>query len=253
MNHFAVPVYYAGTTYQYAPWHYPFVLTAITIPIFILVFFFIGCIYIILFKKAPEFFFILLQAFFPLLILAEPSVPKYDGIRHFLPAIPFILVVCGLGMFYLQKIFSKKGLQNIYFLILTTLIFYTFYFSFYKTHPFYGIYYNEISQITKIQNNFELDYFGQSYKQLIPKLQNHTNTSFWVPFATDAFLYYQTQGYIDKTIKISYNCPECSYLILLNRQGFISSDPHIQSILKRDTPYYSLMFHDYPILLVYKL
>jgi len=95
-----VPVHYLGTTYRYdrAPWHYPFVMTLVTVPAGLLVFAGIGV------RKARggsgergTGVLILASALLHLLVFALPVVPKYDGVRLFMPAFPFIACLAGIG------------------------------------------------------------------------------------------------------------------------------------------------------------
>ena len=95
-----VPVHYFGTTYreERAPWHYPFVMTLVTVPVGLLVFAGIGA------RRARAGTrqdgvgaLILASALLHLVVLALPMVPKYDGVRLFMPAFPFIACLAGIG------------------------------------------------------------------------------------------------------------------------------------------------------------
>lgn len=95
-----VPVHYLGTTYRdrSAPWHYPFVLTLATVPLGLLVFAGLGCRC----ARPREahgrlVILILASGLLHLVVVALPKVPKYDGVRLFLPAFPFIACLAGLG------------------------------------------------------------------------------------------------------------------------------------------------------------
>jgi len=101
VDRWKVPVYYLGTVYAktYAPWHYPFVLTAFTIPLGVLACLAAGMVRGVR-KRGSE-------ARMPLLALinfaavlavaALPFAPKYDGVRLFLPAFPFAAWLAGDG------------------------------------------------------------------------------------------------------------------------------------------------------------
>ena len=95
-----VPVHYLGTTYrtQRAPWHYPFVMTLVTVPLGLLVFSGIGAGGAMRRGgKRGAGILMLANALLPLAVLALPMVPKYDGVRLFMPAFPFIACLAGVG------------------------------------------------------------------------------------------------------------------------------------------------------------
>ncbi|MFW6158231.1 MAG: ArnT family glycosyltransferase [Planctomycetota bacterium] len=94
----AVPVHYLGRTYRErpAPWHYPLVLTLVTVPVGLLVFAGLGCGAAWRGRKEIA---VLIGAsgWIHLLVFVVPSVPKYDGVRLFLPAFPFLACLAGVG------------------------------------------------------------------------------------------------------------------------------------------------------------
>lgn len=99
-----LPVYYLGTAYKEspAPWHYPFVMLAVTTPLPILAAV-VAASGVILrrlraqWKKRGFETLLLLNAAFPVLLFAVPGVPKYDGVRLLMTAFPFIAALAALG------------------------------------------------------------------------------------------------------------------------------------------------------------
>ncbi|MFO7898688.1 MAG: glycosyltransferase family 39 protein, partial [Planctomycetota bacterium] len=93
-----VPVHYFGRTYRErpAPWHYPLVLTAATVPVGLLVFAVLGCGAAVSGRKKIGLL-IAASGLVHLLAFVVPSVPKYDGVRLFLPAFPFLACLAGVG------------------------------------------------------------------------------------------------------------------------------------------------------------
>jgi len=123
-----IPVYYLGVAYDSppAPWHYPFVMTLVTTPLLTLVAAGAGVLRTwrgwgkgkggmkakgasgtdlstspkptdARSLRATAFLFVIAFAV-PLLVMALPGVPRYDGVRLFLPAFPFLACLAGLGM-----------------------------------------------------------------------------------------------------------------------------------------------------------
>ncbi len=100
-------VFYLGQIWndRAAPWHYPWVMTAVTIPLLTLLASFLGCIPFRQMKLASadestichrRLMLLAGQACFPLLIFSLP-VARYDGVRLFLVASPFLAVLAGVG------------------------------------------------------------------------------------------------------------------------------------------------------------
>ncbi len=118
----AIPVYYLGKTYADVPppWHYPLVLTAVTIPSGLLLTSLAGFIRAIRpssqvsgVKTSTPYssagdrhkigLLIIFNALFPILLMSLPGIPKYDGVRLFLPAFPFLAILSGLGLEWLTE------------------------------------------------------------------------------------------------------------------------------------------------------
>jgi 4-amino-4-deoxy-L-arabinose transferase-like glycosyltransferase len=100
-----IPVHYLGTTYRdrVAPWHYPFVMLLATTPLPV----FAGAAggawaaarRLRADWRGASFEALLLWAFaFPVLLLAAPGVPKYDGVRLMMPACPFLAILAAEGL-----------------------------------------------------------------------------------------------------------------------------------------------------------
>ena len=102
-----VPVAVFGQTYTHAPYWYTLVMLLLTTPIFVLVFFAIGILFIV--KKGKEWDWVfLLNALFPLVFFSLPGVYRYDGIRLFLISFPFICLVAARGIQSTVKMFTKQ-------------------------------------------------------------------------------------------------------------------------------------------------
>jgi len=105
----SVPVHYLGTTYraERAPWHYPFVMTLVTVPLGLLLFAGIGAGGAVRRGGTRGAGVLMLaSALLPLVVLALPMVPKYDGVRLFMPAFPFVACFAGIGG---AKIWAWRG------------------------------------------------------------------------------------------------------------------------------------------------
>lgn len=101
LTHFPIPTYYFGETYWWAPWHYPLVMTAITLPIPVMAFALVGGVSGLRDedrRRRNATLFFAVNALVPIAALMSPSTPKYDGVRLFLPAMPFLAALAGVGL-----------------------------------------------------------------------------------------------------------------------------------------------------------
>ncbi len=94
-----VPSLYCGTVYDHAypPWHYPLVMAGITLPPAILTAALLGAGRILRRKEAGAGW-LGLHLAFTLGLACLPGVPRYDGVRLFLAAFPFLALLAGRGM-----------------------------------------------------------------------------------------------------------------------------------------------------------
>ena len=108
-----IPVYYLGVTYDKypPPWHYPFILTTVTVPLGLLVAALLG-----LWQTArkwradPTCSLVLINLIVIYGVAAFPWVPKYDGARLFLPAFPFVAGLAAMGIVWVM--FLPIGRQS---------------------------------------------------------------------------------------------------------------------------------------------
>ena len=97
----SIPTYYLGTAYKEitAPWHYPIVMTFATLPPVVLVLTILGIARIAKAKFADSIgTLILLNIITCIGIMVLPRAQKYDGVRLFLPAFPFIASLAGMTL-----------------------------------------------------------------------------------------------------------------------------------------------------------
>jgi 4-amino-4-deoxy-L-arabinose transferase-like glycosyltransferase len=103
LHHYPVAIYYLGRTHLYAPWHYPLVITAITTPTSLLALMLLGLWRGLRRHFRPALFVLLCGGSF-LLASSLPTSPKYNGIRLFLPAFPFLCLLAGIGFSWLSRL-----------------------------------------------------------------------------------------------------------------------------------------------------
>jgi 4-amino-4-deoxy-L-arabinose transferase-like glycosyltransferase len=112
LRHYPVLVYYLGHIYKYAPWHYPFLLTGVTVPTLILLFLLGGGVNTVGTKRTDSAcsarWLLLICGLGFLLPSALPFAPKYNGVRLFLPAFPFLMGLAGGGFAWLLASLTQR-------------------------------------------------------------------------------------------------------------------------------------------------
>jgi len=111
-----VETFYFFRTYgeKPAPWHYPLVMTFVTLPPGILA----ACIYGSIrswstVRRSPLVPLLFLNLAVIYGVASLPNVPKYDGVRLVLPAFPFLACLAGMGIAELWECLSRKFRKRI--------------------------------------------------------------------------------------------------------------------------------------------
>jgi len=215
LRHYPVDVYYLGRTYHYAPWHYPLVMTAVTTPPLVLLLALVGLTNLRR-PRTPQqeqrqavALLLVLGAGVSLLFASLPFAPKYNGVRLFLPAFPFIAALAGAGFGRLvdglQLVVTRwrpavAAQANrvlsaaIAFLLLLPSLLGTV-----ATHPHQLAYYNALigGPVGARARGFETIYWGGVYLDALPELNRlpEGSTLYITPAGVISLLvFYQRAG-----------------------------------------------------------
>jgi len=150
------------------PWHYLPVWISITTPICYSVLFLIGLIFAI--KNTYTNFSSTLPIQFSLFMFAPPILAViilnstvYNAWRHVYFVYPYLLLIAVYGFTQLTKAIKKRlFVKIISFSTLSSILFVCTFMII--NHPFQNVYFNSLAG-KNIRQNFELDYWGLSYKQ----------------------------------------------------------------------------------------
>lgn len=117
--HQSTAVYYLDKIWGYgrpnAPWHYPFVITAVALPLPTAVLAACGILQTLFHPvRRPVSVFFLLLALTFLAVSALPGSPKYDGERLFFPAFPFLALLAGGGFAGLAALARQAAFASHY-------------------------------------------------------------------------------------------------------------------------------------------
>ena len=176
-RHAAYNVWYLGKLYQYAPWHYPFVLTAVATPALVLALSLVGIVRSWPRRGSdPNRALLILGLAIALLPSALPTSPKYNGVRLFLPAFPFLAALAGGGFACAQgKVVrwlraegpAKALLSALVCAALGAALLFPGARGVLRTHPYQLAYYNALVGGTRgaTERGFETIYWGQVYQE----------------------------------------------------------------------------------------
>ena len=197
------PVLYLGNYVESTnlPWHYIPLWITITTPLFYVFNFFVGLYSSIksTFKSPLNFstrrkrddLIFLLCFFLPLLAVIIRKSVLYDGWRHTFFIYPALLIIFLTGLLHLFKFIKIKLKRQSYkfghailiLIILFSLI--STVHTMIKYHPYQNIYFNILAG-KDVKNNFELDYWGLSYRKALEYiLKNDTSQSIKVYVEND--------------------------------------------------------------------
>jgi hypothetical protein len=175
-GHAAYNVWYLGRLWQYAPWHYPFVMTAVTAPVLVVVLGVVGIVRTFQRRLSDaDRVLLLLGLIVTLVPSALPGSPKYNGVRLFLPAFPFLAALAGGGYAWVERALmqllkaeaqQKRRLSALAAAALGALLLYPGANGVIRTHPYQLAYYNEVVGGTAgaTRRGFETIYWGQVFE-----------------------------------------------------------------------------------------
>lgn len=220
MTHADVPVFYLGAQYLEAPFHYPFVITLVTIPVVSLVVILIGMARCHSGRTAPATLYIAMNALVPLIVVAMPGIPKYDGARLFLPTFPFLALLLGRGLAALLGRLSRPRARRAALGAYTLGLVATAVPAVAKVHPYEFGYFNELvgGYRGAAALGFESEYWGSSYRALIPWLNQNADKALRVPIGSHLLAVSKRYGELDRSLSLGKR-NRYDYLVLLTRQG----------------------------------
>ncbi len=240
--HGGIPVFVLGNTYQFAPWWYTSLMFLVTTPALILVLFIIGAFWTVRHGKTWDKV-MLVNALYPLALFSLPGVYRYDWVRLFLPAFPFVVLVAARAI-------TRKRLFFIVILWAVTLIT-----SVIRIHPWESAYYNElVGGISGAQKlGFETEFWGNSYLGVLPWMNANKSHPMCVTPTTNQMYYYQAMGQLAPDVVFSAPVGVCEYAIVLMRQGLFIKDPFIASVASSQKPMHTVSVDGVPLVAVYDI
>jgi 4-amino-4-deoxy-L-arabinose transferase-like glycosyltransferase len=243
-NHGPIPVYYLGEVYYgNTPWHYPFILTVVTVPCVMLLA--IGYYGIAARKRAIDCF-LILSALIPIAAIALFSPCKNDGVRLFLSAFPFIGMMASLGIYEYFRRYSHAKLAVCAIISCVSIVF-----AIGEYHRYQECYFNEVVVASHAEAAFETEYHTCAYQELVPWLNERPHSKVYAPVMGDRLIIHKALGTLNPAFEFgAYK--QADYIIILAREG--SFDEVAWSYyFSNQTPVFAIKEgNGIPILSVYK-
>ncbi len=251
--HGSVPVYVLGTTYERVGWWYTSLMFLMTTPVFVLIFFLIGAIYAV--RKGRIWDRVMFaNAIYPVLFFSLPWVYRYDWVRLFLAAFPFVCLLAGKGIVVIISSFRPSARITGMIIIFVVWIA-TVYNSVVRIHPWESAYYNEIvgGISGASQLGFETEFWGNAYVSVLPWMNEHKKDMMCVTPTTHPFYYYQAMGQIESGVVFNAKRDACHFAVVLMRQGLFIQDPFIQRVVQTTHPVYTVSVDGVSLVNVYNI
>jgi hypothetical protein len=242
VDHQSTAVFYNGRIWGYlygspAPWTYPWVITGVSLPEFVLVFAAIGIARALFqVRNRPVQVLFVTLALFPLLVSSLPNAPKYDGERLFFAAFAFIALLAGGGYAGLVSVLSwgwrAGGFYNAYrawlagFVLMLIALWGIIDLA--RTHP------NELNYFNRLvggadgayDQGFETSYWGEAMNdEVVDWLNNNTRPGQKVlPMAMNGGVLEHLQEWrkLRRDVDFTPQEPPFDYYLLQVRQGFLA-------------------------------
>jgi hypothetical protein len=161
---------------QNVPWHYLPVWICVTIPLFYIILFLLGLVFVVKntlknFKSTVPIQLFLFVFASPILAVIILHSTIYDSWRHIYFVYPFLILIAVYGFLQLiQTIKNPVVLNTVVSFTVVSFIFTSFFMI--KNHPYQNVYFNILAG-NNIREKYELDYWGLSYKQGLEYILAH--------------------------------------------------------------------------------
>ncbi len=259
--------YYFGHAYSSTPWHYPLVMLILTTPLPVLALSFLrGCNERDQSRSLQLRSLLLVNILFLVILFGLPGTLVIDGIRYFLPVIPVLGILAGIGFDTFLKRINRTNKMKITIALFTVCLLPSVYWTIYL-HPYQLSYYNllvggsagaeklgmETTYWGETLGPKEIRWINQNIPQnakvkILPVYPGNGPTAA-LSFYPDVVVYYQNNGYLRHDIQL-FAEPPYDYFILLSRQGLF--DDLCWRLYRTGKPIYSVKRGNLQLLGIYR-
>ena len=262
VSHSAILQYYLGQVYSRVPWHYPFVLVAVTVPVTTLVMAIIGLVRVIAGgRRDSAGWLVVFNLAIPLLFFGFAASQVYGGERLFLVVFPFLALLAGMGFHALWRIITAGGGRarralatavGVGLLVPGVI-------GIVAMHPYELSYYNELAGGLRgaAKLGMEPTYWTETYRATLDTLNGLPGESPVIWTEDEGVLYtYQKLGLLRPDAQVGGRVTQAGplaagYAIIQNRpSGFT---PEIGAILAERQPLFTVVKDGLPLAYVFKM
>jgi len=263
-HHQQTAVWYLGQTWGYggpnAPWHYPIVMTLVTLPLPVLLFALFG-----LARTAVhcrwEYRGILFTAYAVVVLIhaSLPGAPKYDGTRLFFSLFPMLAILAGGGADSLagiipfdRKIWGRWSVRQVAAAAFGALIAANGIWAIASIHPHELSYFNILTGgLTGARDRFEVTYWGEALNEDVIEYFNKTLPAGarikTLAMKSETLVHLQEWRVLRDDLVID-GPPPYDYWLMQNRRGFFG---RAERYLYERTPEKEFEFRGVPFFFLY--
>jgi 4-amino-4-deoxy-L-arabinose transferase-like glycosyltransferase len=286
VDHWKIGQWYLGRFWMPPPWHFPFVLSAVVVPPAILACLFLGVGRSLARREErPLGGFLLLNALAPMLALAIGQSMVYDNDRLFMPAMPFIAALAGIGLHtaaqavtsWLGDLGQRRAVRALAGGVLAALVLLPSIVAAAQLYPHLLSYYSGlvggVSGATR--RGFETTYWCETYNETLDTLNALAQPGdvVWIdPWSHNVMIYYQLSGRLrddlrwtgpgeiaslwdPEIVTVEREFYEADWVVFHHRQTFFGEQglrhPLVRWMALRE-PEYELRYGGVPLVSVYR-
>jgi hypothetical protein len=222
VDHWEIGQWYLNRFYMPPPWHFPFVITAAVVPAALLALFFIGTGRVLGRPSERKIGgFLLLNTLAPLVAVAIGQSMVYDNDRLFMPAMPFIAALAGIGLGTgaeaIRRQVSAVAARRLAISVLAATAFAPQVLAAASLYPHLLSYYSYlvggVSGATEL--GLETTYWCETYDEVLDYLNQNAQERavVWVaPESHDVMIYYQLHGRLREDLRFTAETADPSIL-----------------------------------------
>jgi 4-amino-4-deoxy-L-arabinose transferase-like glycosyltransferase len=214
VNHYEVIQYYFGHFRSPPPWHFPFVMTLVVVPLTLTLLYSLGAVRVITEKRRDSLGWVLtLGAAVSLLVQANGRSQVFDNERLLMPVFPFLAALAGIGLAWLvqgidklSKRIEKPTWKQPLRIMLVVAVFVPQLVNAYDLYPHLLSYYSEgiLGLRGARRLRLETTYWCESYQDALVYLNTHApeEAVVWAE-CRPVLLYYQRHGLLRSDIQVA--------------------------------------------------
>ena len=281
VDHWEIGQWYFNQFYMPPPWHFPFVITAVILPLSLFILFLVGLGRVLVRKAERPFgWYLILNGFVPMLAIAIGQSMVYDNDRLFIGSMPFMAALAAVGFYAVVQFLQQRMTGRALSLVVGLLVVIVLLPQLWKTvslYPHLLSYYSEavggVAGATKM--GLEGTYWCETYNEVLDYLNENAEAGDVVyidPYSHNVMYYYQRQGQLRDDIQFTSTYPAASifdeeiktvqrpfsradFVVFQNRGttfGAEGLDSPYANWLAKQEPDFEFAYGDVPLIAVYQ-